>query len=288
MQGSNLKIVITGASGFIGRHLISKLSEIANTEIVPLTRRKIPNLISVSDYRDSPEGDVLIHLAEDNNIENVTGRDLSYEHNALSTLRTLLDKKYSRIIYTSSSTLYGDKSVVPHTTGDEIFVTNPYTRIKSLSESAVLENPNGVVVRLANVYGPRMSTNNVMSQILSQIPQQGDLEVWDVNPIRDFVWVQDVAEGISMLTHMDLAKNENSKIYNLGSGVGTSIGDLALLTLELAGQPERRVMSKNRTRVTSSIVLDCSEMTNACEWTPQVSLRQGIASLLTSSPKTEI
>jgi len=283
-----LKIIITGASGFIGGHLISKLSEIANTEIVPLTRRKIPNLIRVSDYRDAPDGDVLIHLAEDNNLENVASRDLSYEHNALSTLRTLLDKKYRRIIYASSSTLYGDKSVVPHTTGDEIFVKNPYTRIKSLSESAVLENPNGVVVRLANVYGPLMSTNNVMSQILSQIPKQGDLEVGDVNPVRDFVWVQDVAEGISMLTRMDLTKTEISKMYNLGSGVGTSIGDLALLTLELAGQSERRVMSKNRTRVMSSIVLDCSEMTNACGWTPQVSLRQGIATLLTSSLKTEI
>lgn len=283
-----MKIIITGASGFIGGHLISKLSEIANTEIVPLTRRKIPNLIRVSDYRDAPEGDVLIHLAEDNNLENVASRDLSYEHNTLSTLRTLLDKKYRRIIYASSSTLYGDKSVVPHSTGDEIFVKNPYTRIKSLSESAVLENPNGVVVRLANVYGPLMSTNNVMSQILSQIPKQGDLEVGDVNPVRDFVWVQDVAEGISMLTSMDLAKTEISKMYNLGSGVGTSIGDLALLTLELAGQSERRVMSKNRTRVMSSIVLDCSEMTNACGWTPQVSLRQGIATLLTSSLKTEI
>lgn len=283
-----MKIIITGASGFIGGHLIRKLSETANTEIVPLTRRKITNLIKVSDYRDAPEGDVLIHLAEDNNLENVASKDLSYEHNALRTLRTLLEKKYRRVIYASSSTLYGDKTLVPHGTNDEIFVMNPYTRIKSLSECAVLDNPNGLVVRLANVYGPGMSSSNVMSQILSQIPQQGDLEVGDVNPVRDFVWVQDVAEGISMLTHMDFAKIENSNIYNLGSGVGTSIGDVALLTLELAGQSGRRVMSKSRTRAISSIVLDCSEMTNACGWTPQVSLRQGIASLLGSSFKAKV
>ena len=283
-----LKIVITGASGFIGGHLIEHLSRIANTEIVPLTRRGISKLVQVSNYADAPDGDVLIHLAEDNNLESVANRGLTYEHEGLSTLRVLLAKKYGRIIYTSSSTLYGDKSVIPHGTEDDIFVNNPYTRIKSLSESAILENPNGMVVRLANVYGPLMSTNNVMSQILKQIPQQGDLEVGDVTPIRDFVWVRDVAEGISMLAFMDFAEIGKSKMYNLGSGIGTSIGDLAFLTLELAGQPERRVMSKNRTRVMSSIILDCSETTNACGWTPRVSLRQGIASLLATSLKTEI
>ena len=282
-----LKIVITGASGFIGGHLIEHLSRIANTEIVPLTRRGISNLVQVSNYADAPDGDVLIHLAEDNNLESVANRGLTYEHEGLSTLRVLLAKKYGRIIYTSSSTLYGDKSVIPHGTEDDIFVNNPYTRIKSLSESAILENPNGMVVRLANVYGPLMSTNNVMSQILKQIPQQGDLEVGDVTPIRDFVWVRDVAEGISMLAFMDFAEIGKSKMYNLGSGIGTSIGDLAFLTLELAGQPERRVMSKNRTRVMSSIILDCSETTNASGWTPRVSLRQGIASLLATSIKAE-
>jgi len=283
-----LKIVITGASGFIGGHLIKHLSDFANTEIVPLTRRRIPNLVQVSNYADAPDGDVLIHLAEDNNLVSVTNKGLTYENEALNTLRALLAKKYRRVIYTSSSTLYGDKSIIPHGTGDEVFEMNPYARIKSLSEGAVLENPNGTVVRLANVYGPLMSANNVMSQILKQIPQQGDLEVGDVTPVRDFIWVQDVVEGISMLAHMDFAEIGKSKMYNLGSGIGTSIGDLALLTLELAGQPERRVVSKNETRVASSIVLDYSETTNICGWTPRMSLQQGIASLLTSSLETEI
>lgn len=283
-----LKIVVTGASGFIGGHLIEHLASIANIEIIPLTRREIPNIVRVSNYTDAPDGDVLIHLAEDNNLENVAKKGLSYEYAALSTLGVLLTKKYKRIIYMSSSTLYGDKSVTPHVTSDDIFADNPYTRIKSLSERSVLEDPNGMVVRLANVYGPLMSTNNVMSQILKQIPHQGDLVVGDVTPIRDFVWVKDVVEGISMLALMDLAEIGKPKMYNLGSGVGTSIGDLALLTLELAGQPERRVVSKNQAHIASNIVLDFSNTTNACGWTPRISLQQGIASLLTSSLKVEI
>ena len=122
-----------------------------------------------------------------------------------------------------------------------------------------------------------------MSQILKQIPQQGDLKVGDVTPIRDFVWVEDVVEGISMLALMDLAENRKPKMYNLGTSIGTSIGDLALLTLEIAGQAERRVVSMNQVRVASSIVLDYTETTKTCGWTPRTSLRQGIARLLTSS-----
>ena len=284
---SKLKIVVTGASGFIGGHLVRHLSGIASLEIVPLTRRDIPNLIRVSNYADAPHGDVLIHLAEDNNIENVANRGLFYENETLSTLQGLLAKKYKRVIYTSSSTLYGDKSRIPHSTKDQVFTKNPYTRIKRLSECAVLENPHGRVIRLANVYGPGMSTKNVVSQILKQISQRGDLEVGDINPIRDFIWVQNVVEGITLLALMELAEIGKPRMYNLGSGEGTSIGNLALLILELAGQPERRVLSKNQVQVPSSIVLDYSDTTNACGWTPRTSLRQGIESLLTSNFRPE-
>ena len=282
-----MKIVITGASGFIGGHLLGYLSGIANTEIVPLSRRDIPNLTRVSSYIDAPDGDVLIHLAEDNSLVSVANKGLGYENEVRNTLHSLLTKKYKRIIYISSATLYGDKSINPHGVDDEIFAMSPYTRIKEASENSVLENPNGIVVRLANVYGPSMSPNNVVSQILKQIPQPGDLEVGDHTPVRDFVWVKDVVEGISLLATTDLAEITVPRMYNLGSGIGTSIRDIALLTLELAGQPERHVVSRSQTNLASQIVLDYSQTTKVCGWTPRTSLRQGIESLLASSLRSE-
>jgi UDP-glucose 4-epimerase len=282
-----LKIVITGASGFIGSHLIEHLSDIESIEVIPLSRKEIPNLIRVSDYGSAPTGDVLIHLAEDNNLKSVASQSLLYENKVLLTLEKLLAKNFKRTIYTSSSILYGDKSIAPHRTNDDVFINTPYSRIKRLAESAVLEHPSGMVIRIANVYGPRMPANNVMSQILNQISQQGDLEVGDMTPIRDFISVRDLVEGISKLALMDLAEVSKPKIYNLGSGVGTSVGDLALLTLELAGQAERRVVSKNLTRIASNIVLDNSETTSACGWIPRTSLRQGVENLLISKLRSK-
>ena len=275
-----LKIVITGASGFIGGHLVSHLSNTTNTKIVPLTRREFPNLIRVSDYADAPDGDVLIHLAEDNNLQNVTDGGLNYENEVLSTLTTLLKKRYRKVIYTSSSTLYGDKSVKLHGTTDKIYVNSQYSRIKSLSESAILKQPNGIVVRLANVYGPHMPTTNVISQILRQIPEHGDVIVRDSLPVRDFVWVRDVVDGISRLALRDFPVGRKAKLYNLGSGIGTSIGDVARLILELAGQSERCVVSKNQKHIISKIALDYADTTEVCGWIPRVTLREGLERLL--------
>ena len=70
---------------------------------------------------------------------------------------SLLDKKYSRIIYTSSSALYGENTSTPHGADDRIFLDSPYRRVKALSEEAVLQSSKGVVVRIGNVYGPGMS-----------------------------------------------------------------------------------------------------------------------------------
>jgi nucleoside-diphosphate-sugar epimerase len=154
-----------------------------------------------------------------------------------------------------------------------------------MSENAVTEHPSGIVMRLANVYGPRMSGSNVISEILRQIPNQGDILVADSTPVRDFVWVEDIVEGISKLALMDKAELGESKVYNLGTGVGTSISELAQLVLDLIGQPERRVVSKNPMGLASSIVLDYSSTTNACGWVPQTSLREGLRSLLFSSDR---
>jgi UDP-glucose 4-epimerase len=275
-----MKVVITGASGFLGTYILRLLSKQKNVEAIPVTRKKIPGWCRVLDYTQSPVGDVLIHLAEDNDRERVSKSGKAYEEKALDTLAALLAKRYRLVVYVSSSVLYGDTDIHAHRPNDPIQSNDAYTRVKRQSEMAVLKLPTGIVVRPANIYGPGMSKNNVMSAILQQIPGMGKLEVMDTNPVRDFIWVEDAAEGIVALALSNFKDGNKCTLFNLGTSVGTSIGSLAELALDIGGQPNRIVYAKNASDRQSRLILDFSDTTSTCGWQPKTSLRHGLTFML--------
>lgn len=275
-----LKVVITGASGFLGGYVLRVLAAQQNVEAIAVTRKEISGWCRVSDYSQSPVGDVLIHLAEDNDRAQVAKSGQAYEEKVLATLTGLLAKGYRRVIYASSAVLYGDTDIRAHSPNDPIRSDDTYTHVKRLSELAVLKLPAGIVVRLANIYGPGMSKGNVLSTILRQIPDKGTLEVMDTNPVRDFIWVEDAAKGIVALALNHFKEGNERGLYNLGTGVGTSIGALANMALEIAGQPDRLVEAKHSSARQSSLILNFSDTLSACGWRPETSLRQGLAHLL--------
>lgn len=275
-----LKVVITGASGFLGGHVVRLMALLQDVQTIAVTRQDIPDFYRVSDYSQTPVGDVLIHLAENNDRVLVTKSGQAYEDAVLTTLATLVANGYRRVVYASSSVLYGDADMHAHVPADPIQIEDAYTRVKRLSELAVLGLPRGVAARLGNLYGPGMSKNNVMSAILRQIPGEGALEVMDINPIRDFVWVEDAAEGIVALAVSNLQKQKVGRLFNIGTGVGTSIGSLAELALKIAGQPDRLVRPRHPSDSRSTLILNSSATTAACGWYPKTPLWQGLTHLI--------
>jgi UDP-glucose 4-epimerase len=280
---SPLKVVVTGASGFLGRYVLRVLAGQQHVEAIAVTRREISGWATVGNYSQSPPGDVLIHLAEDNDRARVAASGQGYEENVRATLLALSEKGYRRVVYASSAVLYRDTDVHAHFPDDPIRTDDAYTRVKRLSELAVLKLPGGVVARLANIYGPGMSKNNVMSTILRQIPKSGPVGIAAAKPVRDFIWVEDAAEGLVTLALSHFNSDNQGGLYNLGTGVGTSIGALANMVLEIAGQPGRPVDAQYSETRESNIFLDFSDTTSVCGWRPKTPLRQGLARLVNTT-----
>ena len=272
-----MRVVVTGASGFLGGVILKGFAD-AGLDCLGVSRKKVPGLAQVASYSDAPVGDVLIHLAEVNDRAMANRLGSAYERDAATTLRALLGKGYGRVIYASSAVLYGDAACASHTEADPVSADDTYTRVKLASEQAVL-SAEGSVLRLANLYGRGMSPGNVFSHILQQLDRDGPVSLQDTAPVRDFLWIDDAVDAIRRVAAMP-----DNGIFNVGSGVGTSILVLAKAALDVAGQSERQIVSQQRAGRPSCIVLDTTETTKRLGWRPSVTLHEGLRRLVNKQP----
>jgi UDP-glucose 4-epimerase len=268
-----MRVVITGASGFLGNVIAGSLTY-AGVSTLRVSRQEVPGFVQVAKYADSPLGDVLIHLAEINNRSRVNQLSVEYEHETSSTLHALLKKGYRKVIYASSSVLYGDGVCTPHIESDPVCAIDAYTRVKLASEQSVL-SCGGAVVRLANIYGPGMAVENVLSHILGQLDQDASITLQSTSPVRDFIWVEDAAEAI-----MKMVFGRAQGVFNVGTGIGSSIGELARMLLQEVSQPQRQIVSVQTATRPSCIVLDIAKAKQDLHWQPSVLLNEGLRRLV--------
>lgn len=268
-----MRIVITGASGFLGRTLMRKLA-LEGVDVVGVSRHRLPGLVQVASYADTPGGDVLVHLAEANDRSWVEANASHYEQTALATLDSLLGKGFDRVVYSSSAVLYGDQSEALRSVEESVHIVDTYTRLKYLSEQIVLSQ-KGIVARLVNLYGLSMSERNVLSAILKQIPLDGPIRLVDVTPIRDFLWIEDAAEALAIMS-----QGKVSGTFNVGTGQGTSILELAHIVLNAAGQTGRPLESGPHGAKRSHLVVDIAQTVAEFGWRPTTTLQKGIETLI--------
>lgn len=266
---------MTGASGFLGGHLCRALKT-AGRDVLGVARRPLEGFPArqVADYRQTPGGDLLIHLAESSDRAAALAAGDAYVEQALTTLEALLQGGYQGVVYASSGAVYGDSATAPRRVGDPMPADNPYDRGKVACEGLVAA-AGRTSVRLANVYGPGMAANNAVSTILAQIPGTGPLRVRDGAPVRDFLWIEDAVAGL-----VALVDRAEAGLYNLGSGRGVALRDLARMALVAAGEGDRPLEETQPSGRTSHLVLDVAATEAATGWRPQVTAEEGMARLV--------
>jgi UDP-glucose 4-epimerase len=272
--------VVLGATGFIGRHLCRELVR-RGQSVTAVSRRSGQTFdpgvasLTVADYGDLPEmpDATLVHLAG----ENLAGAvlDTGPKSPALRMAQRLKGLPFKRLVIASSAAVYGDKTAHPHTESEQPQPTSDYARQKLAIEAVFAGDPRAVIVRIANVYGPGMSDQNVLSDTLRQLAAGAKtIQLRDLGPVRDYIHVKDVIEGLTAM-----ALGSASGVFNLSTGVGTSVKDLATLVCQAHGKGDTFVTSQVSSGH-SALILSPAKAWEAFRWRAAISLAEGVKDLV--------
>lgn len=305
LQGK--RILVTGADGFIGSHLVEHLESrgadvtalcVYNSNgsygfLDPLAQSTGVKLV-LGDIRDSGfvndlcvGVDIVLHLAALIAIPFSYVAPRTYvETNVLGTLNVLEAVRrndVSKMINTSTSEVYGTPDSVPIDESHTLKGQSPYSASKiaadKLCESFALSFECPVtVLRPFNTYGPRQSRRAVIPTILAQmLAGSEEISLGSLTPQRDFTFVDDTVEGFIKMAEADLAPGE---VIQLGTGSTISIGDLFDSCASVTGSTAVVQTDQERIRPEGSevdiLLSDPSKARDLIGWTPQVALSDGL------------
>lgn len=313
MSWLNQKVLVTGAAGFIGSHLVQSLLEagacvrvmthyrgdptLANLELlsseelsqIEVLRGNIEDPFFV---RRAVSGcEIVLHLAALIAIPYSYIAPASYvDTNITGTLNVLeacRQENTPRLVHTSTSECYGTARYTPIDEGHPLQAQSPYSASKmaadKLAESYYCSFGLPVVtIRPFNTYGPRQSGRAVIPTIISQLlAGVRQLKLGSLKPVRDFTYVADTVAGLMAGAK---ATGVEGQLVNLGFGQGITIGELALKIMELVGRTVPIITEEERLRPDRSEVMALiSNNTLAREqlgWQPKISLEDGLSRVI--------
>jgi UDP-glucose 4-epimerase len=296
-----IKVLITGAAGFVASNLANKLIKHPEFEVYgvdnlkfghqgnlhPSFNQQIPEFgdrprFQVCDFRDLhvsflAQFDVLVHMA--------CANILYAEGNEIDTLRVnaqdsidLINRFPGKVVYTSTCSVYGNQDRFPINESAKTMCSNAYDHSKLILEKYLALRGNFTTLRLSNVYGPNQHPGNkyagVVARFIDRIFMGKPIQLRGEGfATRDYTYVGDTVRAI-MAAITQPARNIP---INIASGVEYTAFELASMIMDVIDKhvsyevtPALKIDSIQRR------VMDIELASQVMNWTPKVSLREGI------------
>jgi dTDP-glucose 4,6-dehydratase len=303
------KVLVTGAGGFIGSHLVEELVK-QGEEVRAFVRynsrderglledlpKEIQNQIEIvpGDLKD-PDGvkKAIKGCAKIFHLGALIAIPYSYVHpfnfvqtNVAGTahlLNACLENSgIEKIIHTSTSEVYGTAQYVPIDEKHPLQAQSPYAASKiaadKLAESYHLSFGLPIAtIRPFNTFGPRQSLRAIIPTIVSQAIRDKKIRLGNTKPRRDFLFVKDTVRGF-----IEVGKCEGAvgKVVNIGAGTDISVEELVTKILDQMGKKEEIEVENQRIRPEKSEVMQLLSDTRFAQklfqWAPRYSLEDGL------------
>lgn len=308
MKLNGQAILVTGAGGFIGSHLVEKLvvdggrvrafvryNSRGDMAMLKHLHSRILSEVEIitGDLRDSDA----VNMAT-SGIEHVfhlgalIAIPYSYRHprevidtNVTGTLNVLMAARNAGcriVVHTSTSEVYGTAIYTPIDEAHPLQGQSPYSASKIAADQIAKSFYHSyrmpiAILRPFNTYGPRQSARAVIPTIITQAFSKDSIQLGALDPERDFTYVGDTVDGFIRIAASESAIGHE---INMGAGASISIGDLARKILNLMGKELPIRTSEKRMRPRSSEVMlllaNNKKAREMIEWQPRVSLEEGL------------
>ncbi len=302
-------VVVTGAGGFIGSHLVEELArrgadvrafvrynsrndygwlEAIDPQVADSVEVFRGDLVNPDAVARAADGrDVIFHLGA------LIPIPYSYVHprefvsaNIVGTLNVLEAARRHgtrRVVHTSTSEVYGTALRVPIDEGHPLQAQSPYAATKIGADQLALSYFRAfalpaVVARPFNTYGPRQSARAVIPTIITQALSRDQIEIGSLSPKRDFVFVEDIVAGMIACAESPGIEGE---VINLGTGIEVTIAEVLERVLAAVGRDLPFEIASERQRPPSSeveqLLADARTAERLLGWRAAVSLEDGLA-----------
>ncbi len=292
-----MKILVTGAAGFIGRHVLT-LAIAQGHEVIAWGRHRLvlpglagnlpPDFLDDVGCTDSlEEVEAVIHLAGDYpRFGSPRARPIEL-FNANAALTTKLLDACSRagvrrFVLASTAAVYGGRHTTPLSESQALDAGGAYAASKACAEMMCRVHHaddalQTTCLRLFNVFGPGQAGNAIVPSLVRQALEEDPVRVADDRPTCDFVFVTDVAAALLAAA---CTTSRLPDVLNIGSGRGTSIAELGTIVMRAAGRSDGiHAQNAASARVTTSIA-DAGLAATHLGWRASTTLEMGVRTMI--------
>jgi nucleoside-diphosphate-sugar epimerase len=300
------KCLVTGGAGFIGSHITERLVALGHSVRVVdnLSTGSKANLAALNGGLEFVHGDlcdaavcreavagidVVFHLAAQVSVpQSLLDPWAAHAANVSATMRLLeacAAAKVTRVVYSSSSAVYGDTDAAPRSEATELLPRSPYAASKLAGEQYVLAFARagvleGVALRYFNVFGPRQSPRSAYAAVIPKffeaaLEDRAASLYGDGRQTRDFVYVDNVVDA-NLLAASAPTETVNGWVFNIGAGRRTSLLELLSMIRGVTGRTLAYVAAPPRSGDLRDSVASLERAERLLRYKSRISLEEGL------------